>query len=88
MKLKYGNILAHEINFNSPILEQIFKIIDGDNKNFIIVLKELKNVSAENFIKNLITIRKNYYKDKKTLEENEKLLYEKINNFTNIFVKK
>lgn len=78
-KIKSGNRLAHELNFDFSILDQIFEIVDK-NKNYEDVKERLKKKSnADSVIKELVKNREKNFLNKKLLKkEEEKILKKKI----------
>ena len=88
-KLSKGNFLAHDIDLNKPIIEQIFqKIQSKNNENYYDdLISRLKASKAEKILKQLIVNRKKYYYSEKLVEEGDpKILSD--NDFGTIFVKK
>ena len=75
-KLKVGNKLAHNIDLNSSIIEQLFEITtDNDDKyeNLKGVLLEKTNINL--ILKQLIENRKsNYFKQNKLLINESKII--------------
>ena len=84
-KLNTGNISAHDIKFDKPVIEQIFECLDFKTFSSELI-KKLRDIQAEKFIKDLIIIRKKFYYDRKIVEEQEKKIYNNLPNWENYFL--
>ena len=78
-KLKIGNFEAHNLDKSKPILPQLFKIIDPNNK-YDKLCEKLEKVKADRIFLESINNKEKYYLDreKNTLIENENRTFAKI----------
>ena len=88
IKLRLGNIEAHNLDKTKPLFAQLFRIIDPDG-NYVKVERRLNYIKADNIIKNILEVREDYYFNKAKKEEKEKAVSSEISPETiySIFVK-
>ena len=72
-KLKSGNELAHDVNLDMPIIEQIKSIIiiDKEKENEITIFDLIQELNSDQIIKELILNKKNYYNNYVLMLEKE-----------------
>lgn len=72
-KLKSGNELAHDVNLDMPIIEQIKSIIiiDKEKENEITIFDLIQELNSDQIIKELILNKKNYYNNYALMLEKE-----------------
>ena len=72
-KLKSGNGLAHDVNLDMPIIEQIKSIIiiDKEKENEITIFDLIQELNSDQIIKELILNKKNYYNNYVLMLEKE-----------------
>ena len=77
VELYTGNYLAHELDMSSKWLLKLFDIIEPNMKCENIAEK-LSLEKADDIIMQSINNRKNNFKDKAKLEENEKVIFSTV----------
>ena len=72
-KLKSGNEVAHDVNLDMPIIEQIKSIIiiDKEKENEITIFDLIQELNSDQIIKELILNKKNYYNNYVLMLEKE-----------------
>lgn len=76
-KLIFGNVSAHSININKPIIEQIFDII-GNKKKYNKIIEKINGINMNEIIVELMSQRNEYFFDKNLLNKSEQDIYKKI----------
>ena len=80
LQLKSGNAMAHTFDSKKPIFDQIIDNTNDKITNYSILKERFNNLNASDKIAAIVLTREKYYNNRKTLESEEKKIFEDINN--------
>ena len=86
-KVDLGNLMAHKMNLDISILDQIFELLDKKKKYENVKLFLKKNTNADIIIKELVKNREKNFLNKKLLKDEEAKISMKITDLKNLWTK-
>jgi len=86
-KIDLGNFIAHKLDLNISILDQIFEIVDKKKKYNKVKLLLKKKTNADTIIKKLVKNRETNFLNKKLLKSEEAKINSKIPDLTQLWIK-
>mgnify|MGYP006873058738 CR=1 FL=1 len=86
-KVDLGNLMAHKMNLDISILDQIFELLDKKKKYENVKLFLKKNTNADTIIKELVKNREKNFLNKKLLKDEEAKISMKITDLNNLWTK-
>ena len=86
-KIELGNFSAHNLDLKVSVLDQIFELIDKENKAGELKSKLKNETNADIIIKRLVKNREDHYFDKNLSNTEEKKINKSISDLSSIWLK-